>query len=137
MKILIVCSKHFYHKIPEVKEKLESAGHEIILPNSYEEPLKEERLKKLKNKSEHIEWKQKMMKSHEPKIKKVDAIIVLNLKKNNIPNYIGGATFMEIVKAWELNKKIFFYNDIPNCSFTDELTAINPILINKNLSLIT
>jgi len=106
-----------------------------MLPNSYEEPFKEEALKKL-NKKEHIVWKQKMMKLHEPKIKKVDAIIVLNFEKNNIPNYIGGATFMEIVKAWELNKKIFFYNNIPNGSFTDELTGINPILINQDLNLI-
>lgn len=135
MKILIVCSKYFYNKIPKIKGELELAGHEIILPNSYEKPFKEEELKKL-NKKEHIIWKQKMMKSHGPKIKKVDAVLVLNLEKNNIPNYIGGATFMEIVKSWELNKKIFFYNELPNCSFTDELTAINPILINKNLELI-
>lgn len=135
MKIFIVCSKHFYNKIPEIKKELENAGHKIILPNSYKEPFKEENLKKL-SKREHIVWKQKMMKLQEPKIKSNDAILVLNLEKNNIPNYIGGATFMEIIKAWELNKKIFFYNKLPNCSFTDELTAINPILINKNLSLI-
>ena len=133
MKILIVCSKYHYHKIPEIKKELESAGHKIMLPNSYEEPFKEEELKKL-NKQEHIAWKQKMMRLHEPKIKSNDAVLVLNLEKNNIPNYIGGATFMEIIKAWELNKKIFFYNNLPNCSFTDELTAINPILINQDLS---
>jgi len=133
MKILIVCSKHHYYKIPEIKKELELLGHEIMLPNSYDNSMKEEELKKL-DKKEHIIWKQKMMKLHEPKIKLNDAILVLNLKKNNIPNYIGGATFMEIVKAWELNKKIFFYNSLPVCSFTDELTGINPMLINQNLS---
>ena len=132
MRIFICTSKHFYNKIPEIKKELESLGHEISLPNSYEDPLKEEEMKIL-GKKEHINWKTKMMKQHGPKIKKNDAILVLNLDKNNIPNYIGGATFMEIIKAWELNKKIFFYNRLPNCSFTDELTAINPILINKDL----
>ena len=133
MKILIICSKHHYHKIPKIKEELELKGHKIMLPNSYEEPFKEEKLKKL-SKKEHIAWKQKMMKSHEPKIKLNDAILVLNFEKNNLPNYIGGATFMEIVKAWELDKKIFFFNNLPNCSFTDELTGINPVLINQDLS---
>ena len=74
------------------------------------------------------------MRLHEPKIKKNDAILVLNFEKKGIPNYLGGGTFMEIVKAWELKKKIFFFNPIPKCSFTDELTGINPIIINKDLS---
>ena len=43
---------------------------------------------------------------------------------------------MEIVKAWELNKKIYFLNSLPKCSFTDELRGINPIIINKDLNLI-
>ena len=77
-----------------------------------------------------------MMKLHSSTIKKNDAVLVLNLEKKGIPNYIGGATFMEIIKAWELNKKIFFFNPIPNCSFTDELTAINPIILNRDLLLI-
>ena len=135
MKILIVCSKHFYSKINEIKKQLEKAGHKIILPNSFKRPFREEEMKKLGVK-EHIKFKRRMMKHQEQKIKKIDAILVLNLKKNNISNYIGGATFMEIVKAWELKKKIFFYNPLPKCSFTDELTAINPIIINKDLSLI-
>ena len=47
------------------------------------------------------------MKLHEPKVKANDAGLVLNFEKKGIPNYIGGGTFMEIIKAWELNKKIF------------------------------
>ena len=135
MKIMIIFSKHFYNKIPEIKNSLEKKGHKITLPNSYKKPFKEEEIKNL-SKEEHIKWKSKMMKMHEPKIKKNDAVLVLNLEKNKIPNYIGGGTFMEIVKAWELRKKIFFYNPLPKCSFTDELIGINPIIINKNLEII-
>lgn len=135
MKILIACSKHFYNKIPEVKEELESLGHEIMTPNSYDEPLKEEDMKKV-GKLEHSLWKQEMMRLHEPKIKQNDAILVLNYQKNGQENYIGGATFMEIVKAWELNKKIFLYNPIPENIFKDELMGINPAILNQNLNLI-
>lgn len=135
MKIYIACSKHFYYKVNEIKKQLEKLGHKIILPNSFKKPFKEEEMKKLGIK-EHVKFKRKMMKHQEQKIKKSDAVLVLNLKKNNIPNYIGGATFMEVVKAWELKKKIFFYNPLPKCSFTDELIGISPTIINKDLSLI-
>lgn len=103
------------------------------MPNSFDEPFKEEEMKQL-SKEDHIIFKQKMMKLHEPKVKKNDAILVLNFEKNSIPNYIGGGTFMEIVKAWELNKKIFFYNPLPKCAFTDELIGINPVIILGNLT---
>jgi hypothetical protein len=133
MKIMVLCSKHFYEKAREIINNLEKAGHKVTPPNSFDDAMKEERLKKL-NKKEHSIWKQKMMRLHGPKIKKQDAVLILNLEKKGIPNYIGGATFMEIIKAWELNKKIFLYNSIPKCSFTDEITAINPIILNKDLS---
>ena len=133
MKIFIACSKHFYHKIPEIKNELEMEGYEITLPNSYEEPFKEEEIKK-KSLEEHVQFKQEMMKLHEPKIKENDAILVLNFEKNKQPNYIGGGTFMEIVKAWELEKGIYLYNPIPNNIFTDELIGINPIIIKGDLT---
>ena len=133
MKIFIICSKHFYHRIPRIRKFLESKNHKITLPNSFEEPFKEEEMKML-SREEHVKFKQKMMKLHEPKIKMNDAVLVLNFEKKGIPNYIGGGTFMEIVKAWELNKKIFFWNPIPNCSFTDELMGINPEIIHGDLS---
>jgi len=103
------------------------------MPNSYDDPFKEEKMKKLSEK-EHIIWKGEMLKKDEENISPQDAILVLNFEKNKIPNYIGGATFLEIYTAWRLNKKIFFYNPLPNCSFTDELIAMQPIILNGDLS---
>jgi predicted adenylyl cyclase CyaB len=132
MKIMVLCSKYFYEKVPEIKRLLENQGHEITLLNCFEEPFREERLK-LISEEEHRKFKDEMMRLHEPKIKQVDAVLVLNFEKNGKQNYLGGATFMEVVKAWELNKKIFFYNPLPDCIFTDELKGINPVIINKDL----
>ncbi len=133
MKIFIVCSKYFYDKVESIKNHLENSGHKIQVPNSFDSPFKEEEMKRL-GKEEHIKWKQKMLKKDEENIEANDAILVLNFEKNGQKNYIGGATFMEIIKAWERSKKIFLYNDIPENIFKDELTAINPIIINGNLS---
>jgi len=133
MKVFVACSKHFYNRIPLIKEILEDMGNKVTLPNSYEEPFAEEKLKRL-GKEEHVKFKQEMMKLHEPKIKQNDAILVLNFNKQDKKNYIGGATFMEIVKAWELKKKIFLINQIPKCCFTDELEGINPTILNGELT---
>ena len=133
MKIFIACSKHFYHKIPEIQKKLENQGHKITLPNSYDKPFKEEELKRL-SREEHIEWKSKMMRNDKKNIKPNDAILVLNFEKKDIPNYIGGATFLEIYKSWELGKKIFILNNLPRCSFTDELIGFNPKILNGDLT---
>ena len=133
MKIFICCSKHFYRKIEEIKKELESNGHKISLPNSYDEPMIEEKLKEI-SKEGHIKWKTRMMKKDKTNIKPNDAILVLNFKRKGHDNYIGGATFLEIYTAWDLKKKIFILNDLPNCSFTDEPIGINPALLKGDLS---
>jgi hypothetical protein len=80
MKIFIACSKHFYNKVDEVKFELEKIGHEVTLPNCFDDPFREDRLKLL-SREEHINFKQSMMKLHHPKINETDAILVLNYEK--------------------------------------------------------
>jgi len=133
MKIFICCSKHFYKFIPPIKEELEKRGHSITLPNSYEDPLAEERIKK-ESREKHISWKTGMLLCQNQKIISNDSILVLNMDKDAQKNYIGGATFLEMFKAWEKEKKIFLYNPIPNNILEDEITAFDPVILNKDLS---
>ena len=39
-------------------------------------------------------------------------------------------------QAWDFGKKVFLYNPIPESIFSDELHAMNPLIINGDLSLI-
>jgi len=133
MKIFICCSKHFYDKVPPIKKELEGKGHIITPPNSYDKPFQEERMKEA-SKEAHIEWKSKMLRLQTEKVMANDALLVLNYEKRGQPNYIGGATFLEIFKAFELRKKIFLVNPIPEGTFHDELSAINPTVLNGDLS---
>lgn len=135
MKIYLCCSKHFYGKIPPIKEYLEKKGHVITLPNSYDDPLREEKLKKL-GLEQHIMWKSASIRLQKEKVKKNDAILVLNYAKNGQQNYIGGATFLEIFQAFDMNKKIFLLNPIPESIFKDEITAMGPIILKGDLNLI-
>lgn len=132
MKILIICSKRFYERIPEIKKSLENNGHIVFLPNCYDDPETEVKMWNL-GKEKHQEFKAKMYKQSEETISKVDAVLVLNFDKDDNKNYIGGATFLEMYDAFRLNKKIYLYNDIPEGMLYDEIEGFNPILINGNL----
>lgn len=133
MKLFIACSKHFYDRIPEIKRELEIYGHQVSMPNSYDAPMMEEEMK-TRGLEAHVQWKAEMLKRDKQNIEPNDAILVLNFQKNGQSNYIGGATFLEIFRAWEMNKKIFLYNPIPDNIFKDELTGMNPQVLNQDLT---
>lgn len=133
MKLFIACSKHFYDRIPEIQKELESYGHIVSMPNSYDAPLMEEEMK-IKGLEAHVQWKAEMLRRDKQNIAPNDGILVLNFQKNGQPNYIGGATFLEIYKAWEMNKKLFLFNPIPDNILRDELIGMNPLVLNGDLT---
>ena len=131
MKILIICSKAFYDRISDIKKKLEDIGHEIELPNCYDDPGVESRCR---GTAEHSKFKAEMFRKSEETISNMDAVLVLNFDKNGQANYIGGATFLEMYDAFRFCKKIFLYNDIPEGMLKDEIIGFSPIVINGDLS---
>ena len=135
MKVFLVSSKHFYGKVGEIKEALEALGHSVTLPNSYDDPSTEEKSRAL-GPEHHRKWKAEMFKLQNSKVESNDAILVLNLKKGEVDNYIGGSVLLEMFRAWELGKKIYLYNPIPDNMLKDEIDGLNPIVINRDLSLI-
>jgi len=135
MKIFICCSKHFYSQIPLIKEELEKAGHLVTLPNSYDNPGREVEMKNI-GAGEHAKWKAMMLREQERKVLINDAVVVLNFEKHGQANYIGGATFLEIFKAFEHGRKIFLFNPIPDNLLKDELLGMEPVILNGDLSLV-
>lgn len=108
-------------------------GHSITLPNSFLQPFVEEEAKK-KSAEEHVRLKKKFLKLQVTKVEKNDAVLVINKRKGELDNYIGGSTFLEMYKAFELGKKIFLFNPIPEGIMKDEITAFCPIILNGDLS---
>jgi hypothetical protein len=134
MKIGIVGSMHLAQKIAEIKTQLEAAGHEVMM-NS----LASEFMGKSDEEIEAMKQDQKMhqdaMMDFWKQLREVDAILVVNLDRKGIKNYIGGNTLMEIGFAYVLSQKIFFYNPIPDIEYyKTELEAIKPVVINGDLS---
>lgn len=133
MKIFIICSKRFYDRIPEIESTLKALGHTCTMPNCYDKPETEDHYRNL-GKEDHSKWKSSMIKHSTGVIKDNDAVLVLNFKKEDLENYIGGATFLEMYDAFCLGKKIYLFNDIPVGMLHDEIVGFNPVIINGDLA---
>lgn len=130
--IITICgSLKFFDEEVKIKEELEKLGYTVHMP------IKVPNLDYWeKNGVSRVEAKQNLnlMGEHMKKIENSEAILVANLSKPEIENYIGANTFMEMGFAHYLGKKIFTLNPLPNQPYIrEELESINPIILNGNL----
>ena len=146
MTIAIVASIDFTPKIQEIADRLSKDGHKIDIPFTSQRiidgelTLKEFIAEKKKNgdglfrEAAKNKIKDDLIIRYYNKIKGCNAILVLNFEKKGIANYVGGNALIEMAFAHVLGKKIYLLNDIPDMPYTDELVAMQPIVINGNLS---
>lgn len=146
MKLTICGSIAFHDEMLRIKQQLEHLGHEVKLPPSEIKddsgkmiPVKEY-YQKRKSETDNNSWiwdkKEEAMRLHFQKIEWCDAVIILNYDKNNIKNYIGANTLLEMGLAFHLRKKIFLLNEIPEISYKEEILGMKPIVINNDFSII-
>lgn len=132
MRIAICGSIAFAKEILETQKILEARGLSAVAPKDI--------LKYAEGGVNHEDkWAKiegDVIKDYFEEIKKSDAILVLNKDKNNIKNYIGGNSLIEMAEAYVFNKKIFLLNPIPKLNYSDEIEAMKPIIINGDLYLI-
>lgn len=133
MKIGIIGSMQHTEKMMEVRDHLISLGHEALLTK-----LAEPFVGKSDDEKERIKIDQKQNKDaireFWRQMQGMDAVLVVNLDKNGIKNYIGGNTLMEIGFAHVLNQKIFLLNPIPDIPFyKTEIEAVKPVILNGDL----
>lgn len=133
MKITICGSMAFGKDMLDIKKKLELQKHEVIVPSNTDKYANG--TINIEDKWEKIEHD--VIRAYFEEIKKTDAILVINKDKNNIKNYVGGNSLIEIAFAHVLNKKIYLLNQIPKINYSDEIEAMNPIILNNDLSKIS
>lgn len=138
MKITICGSSTFKEKKIEYKKQLQKLGHEALIHPDYEAFAlgeKQDVWKRVQN-GEHaaVKYEQGYIKWYYNTIKESDAVLILNFDKKDIQGYVGGNTFLEIGFAYVLDKKIYLLNDIPDMPYTDEIQAMQPIVLNGDIS---
>ena len=126
----------FTDKMVEIKNKLDNLGHEAFLTDLHKTMIgkNDEEIEEIKL---HQKYNMDAIREFWRAMQGADAVLVLNLDKNGIKNYVGGNTLMEIGFAHVLNQKIFMFNPIPEMMYCkSEIEAVKPIIINGDLSLI-
>jgi len=144
MKITICGSIAFQDEVLSLKEKLQKLGHEVeIWPSEVKGengqfiPVQEYyKIRRAAANNEEWVWDRKAeaVMEHFDKVAWSDAILVVNYDKNNIKDYIGGNTLMEIGLAFFLKKKIYLLNQVPEISYKEEILGVKPIILNGDLS---
>jgi len=140
MKIVICASISFTNKIKEVAEQLSEKGYDVEIPLTSQRIINgeltlEEFYKEQKNGDGALRKIQDgVIKRYYEIIKNSDAVLVINMDKNGIENYIGGNTLIEMAFAHVLDKKVFLLNPIPEISYKDEIMAMRPIVLDGNLA---
>ena len=136
MRIGIIGSMQFTEKMMEARDQLIKFGHDAFV-TSLAEPFigksdEEKEIIKIhqKNNCDAIREFWRLMQGAE-------AVLVMNIDKHGMANYIGGNTLMEIGFAHVLNQKIFLYNPIPDIPYyKTEIEAVKPIIIEGDLALV-
>lgn len=134
MKIVICGSMTFVKEMIEIEKKLIELGHEVILPKFSENYSKLESENEIHNESVKNKIDYDLIRDYFEEIKKSDVILVINKTRKDIDNYIGGNTLIEMAFAHVLHKNVYLFNPIPKMSYTDEIIAIQPIILNGDLS---
>lgn len=142
MKIVICASVAFTNKIKEIADILSEQGHKVEIPYMAKKILDGEisleEFLKIKQQNGDIDFREKaeedLIKRYFRLIRESEAVLVLNIDKEEHKNYIGGNTFLEMGFAHVLDKKIFLFNNIPDVTYKDEIIAMDPIIINGDLT---
>lgn len=136
MKIGIVGSMQFAEKMVAVKSELENLGHEAFISMETDSIVGKSD-KEIEEVKLHQKFNKNAIKEFWKQMKDGDAILVLNYDKNNVKNYIGGNSLMDIAIAHFLDQKIFLMNPVPDVAYCKtEIEAVKPVIINGDLKLI-
>ena len=124
---------HFTEKMIEAREELKKQGH-----NAFVTSLAEAHLGKNDEEKQALKIQQQL---HQDAIREfwrlmqdADAVLVINLERHGIPNYIGGNKFLEMGFAHVLEQDIYLWNDIPDLPLIKpEIEAMRPVVIHGDL----
>ena len=95
--------------------------------------------------SERIDWssmsdkdtviqKGRLIRRHIANIVNAKAVLIANYEKNGIENYIGSNSFLEMGAGYMFEKPIYLLNPVPYQDNREEILALEPIVINGDLS---
>lgn len=130
LKTICLCgSMSVLPRMKDIRGVLQAKGIAVEMP-TLEEPTDYSVMPEV----ERAPHKTEMIQNHLERIRKSDAILVVNEDAKGIENYIGANSFLEMGFAFVLQKPILLLNEIPNQPNRDELLGLNPRELKGNLN---
>lgn len=115
-------------------EELQEMGHEVVIPNNTEDYANGVKKAETSGESVANKIKDDLIRDYFKKIEKSDAVLIVNITKNGIENYLGGNAFLEMGFAHVLNKKVYLLNPIPEVGYKDEIVAMQPVILDGRVA---
>ncbi|HIH24814.1 TPA: hypothetical protein HA251_07315 [Candidatus Woesearchaeota archaeon] len=137
MRVVICGSMTESRLMLDLERRLREDGHSVDLPEFTAAYASLENVGQMHTESARNKMEHDLIRKYYYTIRDGDAILVANVKRHGIDNYIGGNSFLEMGFAHILSKPIYLLNPVPQMSYSDELVAMRPIVINGDLSLIS
>jgi len=138
MRITLCGSMKFADRIVELYHKLKEMGHEPLLHErifGIADGSAKDIIEAISKDHAQVKRENNFIKWWHDCIKSGDAVLICNFDKNDIKNYIGGNTLMEIGFAHVNDKKVFLLNPIPeDVPYTDEIKAMADIVLDGDLT---
>ncbi len=127
-KVVLCGSMTFYGDMLRVRDRLSEARIASWLPDA-----EDERMMALRQ-DEYERFKRRVSLAHLRRVRhrSAFAVVVLNLDKQGVQDYIGPSTFAEIAMATAFGKRVYLLGDYPRV-YADELIAWGSTALNGQL----
>ena len=134
MKVILCGSISAADEILSVKKELESHGHEVEIPDGVKNLELRARANANDNERADDKIKHNLIRGYFKKITLHDVVVVVNPEKRGVKGYIGGNTLIEMAFGYVLEKPLYVLHELPELSYTSEILAMQPILLDGDIS---
>jgi len=136
MKIIVCASVSAADEVLDAKRTLESMGHEVEIPTGIKDALLRKRTEVSSEEKASDKIAHDVIRDYFEKMKRYDAVLIVNPPKRGVEGYIGGNTLIEMAFAHVLGKKLYALHPLPDLPYASELLATQPIILSGDLSAI-
>ncbi len=134
--IIICCSISASGTVLKIQSELEAMGFTVEIPHGVKK-FRDNDFTHVTETERAVDKKElDLIKGYYEKIKEYDIVLVVNTEKNGIQNYIGANTFLEMGFGHVLGKDLAILNPAPQSGYTDEIEAMDPLVLNGDLELL-
>ena len=128
-RIVICGSMAFYAEMVAMKRRLKKHGIQCAIPDLDSALLEAGREEDYQG----VKRRASMRHIRRVRDQKTFAILVMNLDKHGVSDYIGPNTFAEVAVAFAHYKQIYLFQGYPDF-YKDELLAWQAVILNGNVS---